>query len=201
MKHLTAEQRYAIYVLKEQGKRQKEIAKTIGRDKSVVNRELSRNCDKRSGKYDHELAQRKYSKRMEQKPKRIHFTDEVKEYVEMQIKEDLSPEQIVGIAKKEGNICVSPERIYQHIWADKKKGGTLYQCLRTQGKRYRKRGNKKDRRGTISNRVDISQRPTIVGEKKRFGDFEIDTVIGKNHKGALVSAEPRSMSVKQDGEK
>ncbi len=106
--------------------------------------------------------------------------------MESKIKDDLSPEQIVGTAKKEGIPCVSHERIYQHLWNDKKQGGTLYTHLRTKGKRYRKRDNKKDRSGIIPNRVDITLRPAIVDEKSRVGDFEIDTVIGKNHQGALV---------------
>ena len=191
MKHLTVKQRYTISVLKEQGKTQKEIAETIGKDKSTVSRELRRNAHQRSGKYDYELAQRKYRRRMRQKPKHIGFTPEVKEYVEKQIQQDFSPEQIVGFAKKEGKQCVSHERIYQFIWNDKKQGGKLYTHLRTQGKRYRKRGNKKDTRGIIPNRLDISLRPAVVEEKSRIGDFEIDTIVGKNHQGALVTINER----------
>ena len=56
---------------------------------------------------------------------------------------------------------------------------------------YRKRGNLKDRRGIIKNRVDISERPPIVDAKVRFGDLEIDTVIGKNHQGALLTINDR----------
>ena len=191
MKHLTVEQRYAISLLSEQGKTQKEIAKAIGRDKSTVSRELSRNCDKRSGKYHYELAHRKYRKRMKEKPKHIRFTQDVKDFVERKIREDLSPEQIVGIAKKDSLACVSHERIYLHLWDDKKQGGTLHKHLRTQGKRYRKRGSKKDRRGIIPNRIDIAMRPSVVDEKSRVGDFEIDTVIGKNHQSALVTINER----------
>lgn len=191
MKHLTVEQRYAVSLLSAQGKTQKEIAEAIGKSKSTVSRELSRNCDGRSGKYNYELAHRKYRKRMEEKPKKIRFTGQVKIFVESKIREDLSPEQIVGTAKKENVRCVSHERIYQHVWRDKKRGGTLYRHLRTQGKRYRKRGNEKDRRGIIPNRVDIDMRPKIVEEKSRVGDFEIDTIIGKNHRGALVTINDR----------
>lgn len=191
MAHITAEQRYAISVLKKQNKSPKEIALTIGKDKSVVSRELNRNCDARSGKYHYDLAQRKYLQRMKEKPKHIPFTEEVKKYMEKGLQDDLSPEQIVGRAKKEGKLCISHEWFYQHIWLDKKKGGELYKHLRTQGKRYRKRGNNKDRRGIIPNRADIEQRPLIVEKKQRFGDFETDTVIGKNHKGALITHNDR----------
>lgn len=191
MKHLTLEQRYLISMLRAQGKRQKEIAQANGRHKSVVSRELSRNCDKRKGNYDYQLAHRKYCKPIQAKPKRIRFTEEVKEFVEELICKDLCPEQIVGIAQKEGKPCISHERIYQHIWEDKKKGGTLYTHLHTKGKRYGKRGNKKDNRGIIPNRVDISLRPAVEDERSKIGDFEIDTIIGKNHKGALITINER----------
>jgi IS30 family transposase len=112
--------------------------------------------------------------------------------VETLLREDYSPEQVVGFLKQEGTACVSHERIYQHIWADKKRGGNLYKHLRTKGKRYRKRGAAKDKRGTICNKVSIEERPDIVEEKSRFGDLEIDTVIGKNHQGAIVTINDRA---------
>ena len=108
------------------------------------------------------------------------------------LKEDYSPEQIAGYCKKENIECVSHERIYQHIWANKKDGGNLHEHLRRQGRKYRKRGNKKDTRGIIKDRVDIDERPEIVEKKERFGDFEIDTIIGKNHKGAIVTINDRA---------
>lgn len=79
----------------------------------------------------------------------------------------------------------------QYIWEDKRKKGKLYENLRTKGKRYRKRGASKDNRGTIVGRVDISKRPTIVETKQRVGDLEIDTIIGKNHQGAIVTINDR----------
>ena len=191
MAHITVVQRYTISVLNAQGKSQQEIAHTIDKDKSVISRELKRNRDQRSGIYNPELAQRKYRERMDHKPKHLRFCPDVQAYVEQAVQADLSPEQITGIARKESVVCVSHERIYQYLWADKKNGGTLYQHLRTQGKRYRKRGNSKDRRGIIPHRKDIDQRPPIVDEKQRFGDWEIDTVIGKNHQGALVTINDR----------
>lgn len=142
MKHLTLEQRYLISMLRAQGKRQKEIAQANGRHKSVVSRELSRNCDKRKGNYDYQLAHRKYCKPIQAKPKRIRFTEEVKEFVEELICKDLCPEQIVGIAQKEGKPCVSHKRIYQHIWEDKKKGGTLYTHLHTKASAMASEGTK-----------------------------------------------------------
>ncbi|WP_143031886.1 IS30 family transposase [Flavobacterium gillisiae] len=82
--------------------------------------------------------------------------------------------------------------MYQHIWKDKKEKGDLYLSLRTTGKRYRKRGSAKDSRGVLSNRRLIEDRPKIVDLKQRFGDLEIDTIIGKNHKGAIVTINDRA---------
>jgi IS30 family transposase len=181
--------------MKKLGYKQKDIALTIGKDKSVLSRELKRNCDKRSKKYDDDLAQRKYQQRQRNKPKHIHFTDEVKQCVDELLNKDYSPEQIAGRTKIEGKSCVSTERIYQYVWQDKKEGGKLYMHLRRKGRKYRKRGNAKDTRGIIKDRVDIEQRPSIVNEKKRLGDLETDTVIGQNHKGALLTINDRVSSM------
>ena len=89
MSHLTKEQRYTIFVMKQQGFRNNQIEKIIGKD----NRELRRNCDKRSGQYRAELAQRKYERRMKEKPKLIKFTKELCRLVETMLKEDYSPKQ------------------------------------------------------------------------------------------------------------
>lgn len=191
MRHLTESQRYTISKMLETGYNQTEIARTIGRDKSVVSREKKRNCDKRNGLYKHDLANRKYIYRQKYKRKKTFFTEPVKSYVEVWLGQKYSPEQIVGKAKKEGVICVSAERIYQHIWRDKKLGGKLFENLRTQGKRYRKRGAGKDKRGIIVGRRDISERPQVVENKERIGDAEIDTIIGKNHQGAIVTVNDR----------
>lgn len=192
MSHLTYEQRYAISVMLKAKYRQKQIAEAIDKDKSVVSREIARNCDKRNGNYDADLAERKYEKRRDSKPKKVYFTAEIQEMVEDKLAKKYSPEQIVGVAKKEGVACVSHERIYQHIWKDKRKKGNLYEHLRTKGKRYRKRGAAKDSRGIIPDRVDISQRPRVVDDRERAGDLEIDTIIGKNHQGAIVTVNDRA---------
>ncbi len=194
MKHLTVEQRYEIWAMMQQGLKQKDIALAIGKDKSVVSRELKRNCDNRNRKYKADLAQRKYESRQKNKRKRIRFTEEVKQYVDECLAKDYSPEQIRGRAVVEGRECVSHERIYQYVWKNKKAGGDLHTHLRHKGRRYRKRGNAKDSRGIIKDRVDISQRPEIVDQKQRLGDLEIDTMIGQNHKGALLTINDRVSS-------
>ena len=191
MSHLTQEQRYTIAILKAEHYSQKKIAERIGKDKSVVCRELQRNADKRNGVYKAALAQRKYEQRKADKPKHSYFTAPIQTMVEAKLRQDYSPEQITGVCKIAQVDCVSIERIYQHIWADKKKGGDLHTHLRNRGRKYRKRGANKDKRGVIRDRVDIDKRPAIVEKRERFGDLELDTIVGKDHQGGLVSINDR----------
>ena len=192
MGHLTLEQRYTIQVLREEKLSQQAIANRIGKDKSVVSREIRRNADKRNGTYKAELAQRKYTERMTSKPKACKFTEEMKTMVDKLLANDYSPEQIAGRCKLEGRPCVSHERIYQYIWEDKMRKGQLYLHLRHHGRKYRKRGAAKDSRGKIRDQVSIDERPEIVASKIRFGDLEMDTVLGKNHKGAILTINDRA---------
>lgn len=195
MSHLTIEQRYEIATLRSQNFSHGKIAESIGKDKSVVSRELKRNADSRNGIYKAELAQRKVELRHKNKPKKVYFTSEVKAFVTKWLEQDYSPEQIAGYAEKEKLKCVSIERIYEFVWQDKKEGGSYYKHLRTQGKKYRKRGQAKDRRGQIIDRVDISKRPSIVEAKTRIGDLEMDLIIGKDHNGALLTINDRATGV------
>lgn len=192
MTHLSSEQRYTIAQMKNNGFTRKEICLVIGKDKSVLSRELGRNSDARNGEYKAELAQKKYRQRQTEKPKKQYFTVKIRQAVEAGLRTYLSPEQIVGLAKKENRTCVSVERIYQHIWADKQKDGDLYTYLRAKGKKYRSRGQTKDKRGQIVGRVGIENRPDLVEKRERFGDLEIDTIIGKNHQGAIVTINDRA---------
>jgi IS30 family transposase len=195
MGHLTLEQRYKIETYKNLGKGITEIANFLGRDKSVIYREISRNSDGRSGQYRASLAQRKAEYRHQNKAKNQKFNSELEAEVLHYLKQDYSPEQIVGRMALQGKRIISHERIYQYIWKDKRAGGKLYKHLRTKGKKYRKRGHSKDSRGLITNRIDISSRPKIADKKDRIGDLEIDLVIGKDHKGALLTINDRATGV------
>lgn len=106
--------------------------------------------------------------------------------VEALIRKAWSPEQIVGRLAREHGGCISHEWIYHSVYADKRSGGDLYRYLRCQ-KIRRKRYGAYSRRGIIPNQVSIDERPSIVDAKGRVGDWEGDTVIGKGHRGALVT--------------
>lgn len=169
---------------------QKEIALTIGKSPSVISREIKRNSTAQ-GVYDSNFAQSQYEKGLTAKPKTIKFTTSVKDLVEEGLSKQWSPEQICQTAKSKGVDCVSHERIYQYVCSDKQNGGHWHEHLRTKGKKYRKRGAEKDKRGTIKDRVSIHDRPAIVETKGRVGDWEGDTIIGKDHKGAILTLNER----------
>lgn len=193
MEHLKAGQRYTIYTLISKGFSQKEIAGIIGVHPSTVSREIRRNSDRRDGKYKCDQAQRKYERRLRSKAHASRFTGEMKAEVRRLISECAwSPEQICWRLRKEGKAMVSHETIYQFVWEDKKHGGTLYRHLRRRGRRCRKRGGEYAYRGSIPGRTDISERPAEVERRTRFGDLEIDTVIGRNRRGALLTINDRA---------
>lgn len=193
-KHITVEQRYTIFVMTQKSYRQEAIAGAIGVSKSAISRELKRNCDKRSGKYVWELAQRKADDRKQNKAHKQIFTHEMQQRARELLEGDYSPEQITGRCELEGEKMVSHETLYRWIWKDKRAKGELHKKLRRQGRKYAKRGSKNAGRGLIPNRIDIDQRPEIVDQKQRFGDLEIDTIIGKNHKGAILTINDRVTS-------
>ncbi len=143
--------------------------------------------------YRYKQAQEKANLRRKTSRKATKMTPTLIAIIEEKIVEEWSPEQISGWLLEEKELLISHERIYQHIWQDKEDGGVLYMHLRRQGKKYQSRGsNGKTSRGSIKNPVSIEERPDIVEEKGRFGDWEIDTVIGKNHQGALVTIVERT---------
>jgi IS30 family transposase len=182
---LTREQRYQIYAFLTAGFSQTSIARQIGVHKSTINREIKRNRGKKG--YRPKQAHNFAKHRRRQARKFVKLTTKLIVVIENLIKQELSPEQISGILKRSSGLSICHESIYQHILKDKARGGKLYQHLRHANKKMKKRYGSYNRRGQIVGRISIDERPAIVDEKKRLGDWEIDTVIGKNHKGALVT--------------
>jgi len=174
--HLTREERYQIYALKKAGHKQSEIAVVLKRSPSTISRELARNTGGRG--YRPKQAQRLATERQAMNARLID--DATWQFARARLEEDWSPEQISNHA------AISTETVYQRVYADKRAGGSLWQHLRCQ-KQRRKRYGKYDRRGIIANRQSIEDRPPIVEARSRIGDWEADTIIGKNHRQAIVS--------------
>ncbi|MDE3207674.1 MAG: IS30 family transposase [Pseudomonadota bacterium] len=174
--HLTQEERYQIYALKKAGLKQNEIANVLERSPSAISRELSRNRGGRG--YRPRQAQSLAEARRAMNARRID--DATWQFAQAMLLEQWSPEQISGHA------AISHETVYRRVYADKQSGGLLWKNLRCQ-KQRRKRYGKAERRGIIPNRLSIEDRPAIVEERSRIGDWEADTLIGRNHKQAIVS--------------
>jgi transposase, IS30 family len=186
---LSSEQRYQISGLMKAGWKQVQIAVEVGVDKSTIARELKRNKGNRG--WRPKQAQRLREERRQGclNGKQFSLHDWVE--VERLIRQDFSPEQASARLKLEGGLQISHEAIYQHVYADKRDGGDLCQHLRCQKPRRKRYASGQERRGMIKNRVSIDNRPEIVDQKSRIGDWEGDTVIGKNHRGGLVTLAER----------
>lgn len=185
--HLTRDQRCQLAALKDRGESVGGIAIQLNVHRSTIYRELSRNLGETG--YEYQQAHEKATERMTYLGESaLKMTPEMIAIIESKLKLQWSPEQISGwLKRQDANIAVSHETIYKYIWQDKKKGGCLYKELRHHGKKYNKRSSGKAGRGCIPGRTDISERPAIVEEKTRIGDWEIDTIIGSEHKGVIVS--------------
>ena len=189
-KQLNLEKRYLISALIKAGFNQKSIAIELGVHPSTISREFKRNSDAVRG-YNAEFAQVKSTKVERQKKKRFSLTKPIEKYIRAKLKQDWSPEQISGRMKFDTGVSVVHETIYRYIYTNKKNGGKLYTYLRHRNKKYHHRSNDYKARGIIIDRVMIDKRPKIVEKKNRIGDLEIDTVVGKDHKGFLITVVDR----------
>ena len=181
-KQLIEGQRYQIEAYLREGFSYREIGKRLQVSHSTISREVRRNRI-RDNHYLPEVAHAKTVKRRGQAAKysvpALTIT-----FVEFGLSQKWSPEQIAGVGKIIGH-SVSHEWIYGFVQRDKLSGGKLHKQLRHSRRKYRKSSRAK--RVIIPNRVGIERRPAIVDKKKRFGDWEADTVLGKNGTGAIVS--------------
>lgn len=185
--HLAQEERFLIHTLLQADSSLRQIARKLGRSPSTISREVDRNTGKKGYRYDQadEFAK---SRRKEASSVPRKMTDELWAKVnDLLVHKRWSPEQIEGRLRLQGEVSVSANWIYKHIWDDRAAGGTLFRYLRRRGKKPNRRGRDGAGRGVIPGRVDISKRPGEVEDKTRVGDWEADTIVGAKHRGALVS--------------
>jgi len=190
-KHLTIAQRHKIKALHQAGHSLSFIGTQLGIHKSTVSRELKRNA-RQWGSYDPIVAQQTANDRKERFSLNRKFSPGMERFIREKLQyQQWSPEQIKGYCQHNNIPMVSHQRIYQFIYQDKDNGGKLYTSLRTaQKKRRRKYGGGKPNH-TVKNRISIDLRPPVVNNKERFGDWEIDTIVGKNNKGAILTVVER----------
>jgi transposase, IS30 family len=189
-KHLTPEQRYTIDVLLQQKKSRKEICETIKISQSTLCRELKRN----SGKYGYHCkqAQVKANDRKRRLQNYRNLTIELRAFIREKITtEQWSPAQVVGYLRKRGKQCVCVETIYAYIRADRAAGGDLWKHCRHQLKHRRRQVSQPY--NAVQNRTMIDERP-LEWDGSSPGDFEMDTIVGKDGKGAIVTLVERNSS-------
>lgn len=175
---ITSEERYTISTLRKEGYSQAEIARTLGRHRSSICRELKRNSSPYDGSYrpfvasEHARARRWRSRRNQR------FGAEEWESVVELLLLDWSPEQISGWLHRTGGVSISHETIYRYVWKDKAEGGELYKHLRGASKQRRKRYSTYDSRGRLTGKRHISERPRGAESRNTIGHWEVDTVVG-----------------------
>lgn len=190
--HLTSYQRCQLYTLKRRGDSPSRIANELGFHRSTIYRELARNIGLRGYRFI-QANEKAIQRRSAASNRKTKMTSEAIVLIEEKLGFQWSPVQISGWLKKDNNEhTVSHEVIYQHIWKDKRNGGSLYKQLRHSGKKYNKRSKGTAGRGCIPNRIDIDERPEVVEEKTRPGDVEIDLIMGTGQSGAIVSIVDRA---------
>ena len=182
-KHLSQIERYQIYSLMKANQTITQIADQLGRHKSTISRELGRNegCRGYRPKQACELA----LNRSQGSRNAREVEPWVKREADVLLGLQWSPEQIAG------KLPVSHETLYLHVYADKANGGKLWKNLRCQKQKRKRYAGGQDRRGQIPNRRPLSERPGHIEDRKQVGHWEGDTVIGANHKQAIVTVVER----------
>ena len=186
--HLTKEQRYTISVCLKEKMSITEIANLINVSKSTVSREIKRN----SNMHRHYVAidAQQFSERRKSIPRKPRkLSKEDWQEIEQCIKKHWSPETMAGVRKRDGKRCVSVEWLYHIVRQDKERGGNLYTYLPHHLKHRRRPVSSLI---PIKDRVSIDERPAVVDARSRFGDWEMDTIVGKGGKGTIVTLVERT---------
>lgn len=184
-RRVTREDRLRIKDGLDSGLTNTEIADKLGFHKSTITREVRRNSGGRGyrPKQAHRLAlERRVSKFGPYKMNPVLMT-QIIERLELK----WSPEQISNRLKLEGQPTVCSETIYKFIDEDRKQGGELWRHLRRSRRRRKKRLPSEDRRGKIKNAHSIAERPQAIKVRSRKGDWERDTMLGKNRKSGVLA--------------
>ena len=191
---LRKEERFYIWQALREGNTQQHIAKALGRHPSTICRELKRNTYAQCHFYTYHWALQivNYRKHHANRHKYRKLTDEIASLITQLLRHYLSPEQVSGYLKQHHDIHLSHETIYRFIYSEATRHTQLKPFLRQGCRARRKRYGSGTRASCIPNRVSITERPQAVEKKVRLGDWECDTVIGKDRKSVLVTVVDRA---------
>lgn len=181
-----------IAAMRQQHRSVLEIAEELGRHRSTVYREVKRNCTPHDGAYRPSMAVEMTNGRRSRSRRNARYGAADYVVIEERLREEWSPEQIVGRHRREGLPVMSHETIYLYIWAERVRGGSLWRCLRGSQKQRRKRYGRNDSRGRLAGKTMIGERPAVVERRSRFGDWELDTVHGRGKACVVTAVERKS---------
>jgi transposase, IS30 family len=184
---ITSGERYMLAAYRKQGMTQAEIARQLGRHPSTIGREIKRNSTPFDDAYRPSRANEQANGRRSRSRRNQHFTAPDYARVEKLLCRQWSPEQVSGHLRRVGELRISHETIYRHIWRDKQAGGLLYTHLRGARKQRRKRYGAYDSRGRLAGKRPISERPADVETRQTPGHWEIDTVMGTGSRDCIVT--------------
>lgn len=169
-----------------------EIARQLDRHRSTIYREVARNRSTYDGAYRAAAAVEHTNGRRSRSRRNRRYGPADFAPIEEYLREDWSPEQIVGQFRRNGRPVMSHATIYSHVRTDEARDGTLWGHLRGSRKQRRKRYRSQDSRGRLAGKTMIGDRPQIVAQRQRLGDWEGDTVHGKGKACVLTLVERKS---------
>lgn len=175
------------------------IAGNMRRAHTIIIRELKRNGDGDRTKYRADVAQRLFEKRRHKQHKgKLDKYPELKRIVVEGLKEEWSPDVIAGRLKRDGEEqTISHESIYHYIYNKAGRYEGLYQYLRQGKPKRQKRSSRKSGKLRIPERKSIHERPACIDARKRYGDWESDSVLFSKQKTILsVQSERKSKLIR-----
>jgi IS30 family transposase len=191
-RQLSQEERCTLAAWRVAGMGMVEISRRLGRHRSTLWRELGRNRSRHDGRYRVHQAQERTRARRSRSRRNQRFGRKDFARVEELLREKWSPEQIAGVLERRGELRISHETIYRHVWKDREKGGKLYLHLRIARRDRRKRYGRYDSRGRLAGKRMIGERPAAVEARRQLGHWEIDTMMGRGKDCLLTLVERKS---------
>ncbi len=190
-KHFTAKERYFIYHLVRYGLTYREIGRRLKKHHTAISREVKRNS-RVNYSYLDDIAQQKADQRAHMaRHYRKRCNKQLLTHVTDKICQDWSPEIISGQLQRafpnDTAMRISTEGIYCWVYQDARDQGALYTHLVRHHKKRQKQHKYGSGRGLIPGRVSIAERPEVVAERSRFGDWEGDTLEGAKGTGGLAT--------------
>ena len=184
---LTDGERYLLAAGKSRGWSLRRIAKDLGRSASTISREVRRNADQSDGRYRAEKAISYAKARRKRSREGTQFEAGQVEEVHRLVQRKWSPEQVSRRLRKLGRLSVGTATIYRWLAGDKARGGQTWLQTRQLSRRYRKGYRVADRRGRMSGKRPLSERPQGANDRSEVGHLEGDTVMGKDGRHCLLT--------------